>query len=218
MRQSISLWLAYLQRGVASVSRRSPNRARSTLTFLLISEGSISKWIFLALGVVGFNVAGDTVVKTHPKSQDQVGCWMALLTQASPCMPIMPRLRGWLAGKAPNPSRVMATGVILSANSFNSLHGSAQQHTLACQDHRLLGRIDHFDRLLEALRQWTQIGAIPRQPDRAQVIGPFHAGLLNILGNIYQDRAGTARFGQCKMLPAWSVPVPQHRSPGNCAW
>ncbi len=32
------------------VRRRSPIRARSTLTFLLISEASISKWIFLASG------------------------------------------------------------------------------------------------------------------------------------------------------------------------
>ncbi len=37
-------------KSAAACLRRSPIRARSTLTFLLISDGSISKWIFLALG------------------------------------------------------------------------------------------------------------------------------------------------------------------------
>ena len=35
---------------VSRTSRRSPMRATSARTFLLISEGSISMWIFLALG------------------------------------------------------------------------------------------------------------------------------------------------------------------------
>jgi hypothetical protein len=43
---------------------------------------------------------------------------MAVLTQASPCMPIMPRFSGWEAGKPPMPSSVMATGICaFSANA-----------------------------------------------------------------------------------------------------
>ena len=38
------------QRSAQAISRRSPTSARSTLTFLLISDGSISMWIFFALG------------------------------------------------------------------------------------------------------------------------------------------------------------------------
>ena len=56
-----------------SVSRRSPTRARSTWTFLLISDGSISMWIFLRLGGVGLQVAGHAVVEAHAEGQQQVG-------------------------------------------------------------------------------------------------------------------------------------------------
>src|SRR5581483_8871986 len=37
--------------------------------------------------------------------------WIMVLTQASPCMPIMPRFSGWEAGKAPSPRSVRATGI-----------------------------------------------------------------------------------------------------------
>ena len=43
---------------------------------------------------------------------------MAMLTQASPCMPIMPRLSGCDAGRPPMPSSVAATGMLpRSANA-----------------------------------------------------------------------------------------------------
>jgi hypothetical protein len=46
-----SAWAAFFTWGwmTVSTSRRSPMRATSTGTFLLISVGSISTWIFFAL-------------------------------------------------------------------------------------------------------------------------------------------------------------------------
>ena len=46
---------------------------------------------------------------------------MAWFTHDSPCIPIIPMFSGWLAGKAPNPRRVIATGALMrSANARTS--------------------------------------------------------------------------------------------------
>jgi hypothetical protein len=46
---------------------------------------------------------------------------MAVFTQASPCIPIMPSERGWRAGKPPSPNSVSATGMsVLCTSSSKS--------------------------------------------------------------------------------------------------
>jgi hypothetical protein len=60
---------------------------------------------------VGLQVARDAVVEPHAEGEQQIRFWIAVLTQASPCMPIMPRFMGWLAGMPPRPSSVIAIGV-----------------------------------------------------------------------------------------------------------
>src|SRR6266852_1827182 len=88
----------------------------------IADEGAVNLYVLVDFGAVDINVdlagalgvraqvAGDAVVKTHADGNEEVGLRMALLTQASPCMPIMPRFNGSLAGKQPIPRSVMATG------------------------------------------------------------------------------------------------------------
>ena len=59
--------------------------------------------------------------KRMPNASSRSARWIALLTKASPCMPIMPRQSGWLSGKPPIPSSVSATGTCaFSANSMSA--------------------------------------------------------------------------------------------------
>ena len=83
----------------------------STGTFLPISLASISTWIFFECCAYVASLPVTRSSKRMPKARRRSASWMAVLTKASPCMPIMPRHRGWLAGKPPRPSRVRATGV-----------------------------------------------------------------------------------------------------------
>ena len=47
--------------------------ATSTWTFLLISAGSISMWIFFAFWRVAGEIAGNAVVEAHTEGQQQIG-------------------------------------------------------------------------------------------------------------------------------------------------
>ncbi len=87
---------------------RSPAMATSTGTFFPSSLASMSMWIFFAWGAYSLSLPVTRSSKRMPKASSRSASWMALLTQASPCMPIMPRLRGWVAGTAPRPRRVSA--------------------------------------------------------------------------------------------------------------
>ena len=51
----------------------SPTMPTSTLTFLLISAGSMSTWITCAPGRVALEVAGDPVVEAHAQGDEQIG-------------------------------------------------------------------------------------------------------------------------------------------------
>ena len=55
--------------------------------------------------------------KRIPIATSRSASWMAALTQASPCIPIIPRLRGCVAGKPPSPRRVWATGIPVRSTS-----------------------------------------------------------------------------------------------------
>ena len=94
--------------------------ATSTGTFLLISDGSISMWILRAFGAYVFRLPVTRSSKRIPAAIRRSASWIAWLTHASPCMPIMPKLSACDAGRQPIPSSVIATGICpRSASDFS---------------------------------------------------------------------------------------------------
>ena len=60
-------------RARAASRPRRRRAATSTRTFLLISAGSSSQWIFFARCRVGLELAGDAIVEAHAERDDEVG-------------------------------------------------------------------------------------------------------------------------------------------------
>jgi hypothetical protein len=102
---------------------------------------------------VGLEVAGDAVVEAHPEATMRSASWMAWLTHASPCMPIMPMASGWVAGKPPRPSSVDATG---ACSRFGQLldqpAGACLDHPRAAKKDRPLGVPQELERSLQVAR------------------------------------------------------------------
>ena len=71
---------------------------------------------------------------------------MAVLTHASPCMPIMPRYSGWDAGMPPMPSSVIAIGMCARSAKCWTMPVAPEMHdAVAGQDDRPLGVVDQLD-------------------------------------------------------------------------
>ncbi len=82
--------------------------------------------------------------KRMPSATMRSASWMAWLTHASPCMPIMPSASGCVAGKPPSPSSVAATGMSAFSASARSGRGGARlDDALADEQQRPLGVVDH---------------------------------------------------------------------------
>ena len=96
----------------------------STSMFFPISAVSMSMWIFLdgAQKLLSLPVArSENLV---PTASITSASQSSLLATGFPCMPILPRDRGWVSGKAPLPIKVVATGAI-SSSAVCSSSGAA---------------------------------------------------------------------------------------------
>ena len=132
--------------------------------------------------------------KRMPKASSRSASWIAVLTQASPCMPIMPRFSGCDAGKAPMPSSVVATGMLVrSANLRTDVAGARDRDAVPGQDHRLLRRVDQVERVLDLAGDAGDAPGGSRGSFGG--VGPHELAraLLRVLGDVDQHRAGTAR-------------------------
>ena len=135
----------------SSTSRRSPTSATSTVTFLLISDGSMSMWIFLRVRRVGLEVAGDAIVEAHAERDQQVGF---LDRDVDPRLAVhahhaeVERVRGREAADAEQRHRdrdLRALGEGAQLALAPEMHDA-----VAGEDHRPLRRVDQRDRLRRA--------------------------------------------------------------------
>jgi hypothetical protein len=60
-------------------------------------------------------LAGDAVVEAGAEADDEVGLLRLVTAATVPCMPGMPRLFGWLSGRAPRAMSVVTTGAPVSS-------------------------------------------------------------------------------------------------------
>ena len=111
--------------------------------------------------------------KRMPSAISRSACWIAVLTQASPCMPIMPRLSGCDAGNAPMPSSVIATGICAALGERAELAPSRCPRIRPCPA-RMTGRsaalisasASRNSALLRRRRRAGRAAAAPRPPSR----------------------------------------------------
>ena len=130
--------------------------------------------------------------KRMPKASSRSASWMAVLTQASPCMPIMPRFSGWLAGMPPRPSSVIAIGVFVRSANWRT--SSVAPDSMMPWPARMTGR---FASLISAAacRIRPAPGGGPggsRAARRGGLPVEFARALLRVLGDVDEHRAGPA--------------------------
>ena len=170
--------------------------AASTFTFLLISDAINFDVNFARVPRVGAQVAGDAIVKAHADGDQQVGFLNRVLTHASPCMPIMPRFSGSLAGKQPMPRSVMATGMLpVWTNFSNACIAPEMNDAVASQNHRTLCGVQKFDGAVKFLLVVILAHALGGQFRRASLPVKFGGSLLRVFGDVHQDR--TRASGIC---------------------
>jgi len=89
---------------------QSPTIGTSTLTFLLIDDGSMSMWIFFDPGE---NASIRPVMRSSKRAPTQIitsqSC-IDMLASSVPCIPSIPSHFGSAAGNAPSPIRVDVIG------------------------------------------------------------------------------------------------------------
>ncbi len=111
----------------------------------------------------------------------------------------MPRFSGCAAGNAPSPSNVSATGMpARSANSRTSVHRAGNDDAVPRENHRALGVVNQFQRLLVFLRLGRQIRTVSRQLRLGGFPIEFASGLLRIFRDVDQHRPGTSRARNIK--------------------
>ncbi len=118
---------------------------------------------------------------------------MAWLTQASPCMPIMPSESGWEAGKPPRPSSVEATGMRMRSASVRTCAPAPD-----CRmpwPARMTGffalRISSAACRIDADSVFEH-GVRAMRSGRGGVEVEFRQALLRVLGDVDEHRAGPA--------------------------
>jgi hypothetical protein len=118
--------------------------ATSTLTFLLIEEGSMSAWIFFAALAEGIQAAGDAVVEARAQVQHDVAAMHDQVGLVGAVHPSMPRNCLSLDGKAPRPISVLVQGMPVSrTNSPRQARrlGAGVDDAATGVDHRPLERL-----------------------------------------------------------------------------
>ena len=154
---------------------------------------------FASVARVRAQVAGDAVVKAHADGDQQVGFLNRVFTQASPCMPIMPRFIGSWAGKQPMPRSVMATGMLLVCTNFsNTLHRAGKHDSAAGQNDRTLRGVQQFDGAVKFRLVVILAHALGRQFGRAGIPIEFGSSLLRVFGDVHEHRAGPPGVGDEK--------------------
>jgi len=88
------------------------------LTFLWTEVGSMSMWTIRAR---------EANAESFPVTRSSKRAPMA--TIRSPCMPNMPRLRGWAEGKEPRPMRVVVTWMRAFSASWKSSSDAPEEMT-----------------------------------------------------------------------------------------
>ena len=161
--------------------------------FLLTSAGSISTWIFRARGAKSASLPVTRSSKRMPRAMSRSACWTASFTHASPCMPIMPRFSGCEPGKAPMPSSVIATGIVVrSANAFRRSSAAPSDHAVPGEDDGAGRAVDQVEGVADVARARPVVGPVAgRLGLRGGPVEEARA-LLGVLRDVDQHRARTA--------------------------
>ncbi len=139
----------------ASTLAQSPTIGRSTLTFLLIDDGSMSIWIFFEPGEKASSRPVMRSSKREPTAIIRSQSCIAQFASQVPCMPSMPSHCGSAAGKAPSPISVEVIGKPVSLTSSRRESQAAApgiDDAAAGVEQRPLGGRHHLDRLLDLVR------------------------------------------------------------------
>ncbi len=99
---------------------QSPTIGTSATRFLQISAGSMSAWITLASGAKVDSWPVTRSSNRAPRVTSRSDFCSAVTAETVPCMPGIPRLRGWLSGTAPRAIRVVTTGIWVSSRKRRS--------------------------------------------------------------------------------------------------
>ena len=150
---------------------------------------------------VGLEVARHAVIEAHADGDDQIGLLNCLV---DPGLAVhahhaeVERVGRWETAEAQEGAG--HRNVCLFDEVHQRLGRLRLDHAVPREDDRALGRLDEVDRVLELLSQWRIIGAVAGEHD--VVVAPLeHAALLlRVLGDVDDDRPGTARAGDVERL------------------
>ena len=163
----------------------------------------MSMWIFLRIGGVGLEVAGDAVVEAHAKGQQQVGFLDGVV---GPRFAVHAhhaqgeRVAGGEAAQAEQGHRHGGLGLFGKVAQLG--HGVAHQHAAPGQDHRAFGVLDQLDGALQISGQRAQVGAVAGQADGRVVVCPIRSRPAGHLWRYRSAPGRAARCGRCRRLRA----------------
>ena len=120
-RRTLRFWVFQKCTISRSALAASATMGRSTRTFLLICEASISRWIFFEPGEKASMLAGDAVVEARAQADHQVAIMHGVIGFVGAVhADAGPAIAAREAGKAPSPIRVEVMGKPVSSTSSRS--------------------------------------------------------------------------------------------------
>ncbi len=177
-------------------------RATSTRTFLLISVGSISMWIFLELGRVLGEVAGDAVVEAHAEGEEEVGLLDGVV---DPGLAVHAHhAEGERVGGGDGAEAEQGAGdgdLVGFGEGEDFVLGAGLDDAVAGEDDGLLGDCwmrATASRMEEDSAREHGVGAVG--VGRGGVEVEEGGGLLRVLGDVDEDGAGAAGAGDLEGL------------------
>ena len=186
----------------SSTCAQSPTMARSTLTFLLIEDGSMSMWIFFEPGE---KASSRPVMRSSKRAPTAIirsqSCIDQLASQV-PCMPSMPSHCRSAAGKGAEPHQRRGDGKAGELDQFAQqiARGAAGiDHAAAGIEQRPLGGRHHVDGLLDLVEVALDLRPIAAVLEFLR-LGIGALGELDVLRDIDHDRARPPAGGDMERL------------------
>ena len=183
----------------SSTCAQSPTIGTSTLTFLLIEDGSISTWIFFEPGE---KASSRPVMRSSKRAPMQIitsqSC-IAMLASSVPCMPSMPIHCGSAAGKGAEPhqrrgDRIAGELDQLAQQIARRLAGI--DHAAAGVEQRPLGMRHQLDRLLDLLDVALDLRLVAGVREILR-LGIDALGELDVLRDVDHHRTRAGRWRRC---------------------
>ena len=164
---------------------------------VLVDFGAIDFDVNLARALgVGAQVAGDAIVEAHADGDEQVGFLNGVIDPGFAVHAHHAEIQRIVGREAADAEKGHGDGEVAGADELlEGAHGAGNHDAVAGEDERALGGVEKFDGAIEF--GFVEIGAnaLRRKLWSCGIPVEFGGGLLRVLGDVDEDRAGTSGVG-----------------------